>query len=154
MSDKWIWEKRVNRGIDLLIEGDGWRYSKIPLNIKNLFENMKEHGFIAGDTKIENFIVPFGYPFESRIVLFENGGKYTEFEPIQWMKNRALFRFFLSSIISNDALKYCGQIISERLFVDKYGFKMTYPKVDYPRLNFSSDFETLHNLLTEAMFLR
>lgn len=36
MSDKWIWEKRVNRGIDLLIEGDGWRYSKIPLNIKKL----------------------------------------------------------------------------------------------------------------------
>lgn len=118
----------------------------IPKRINCLFESFKSYGFISDKTDLSDFVVVFGFPYSRKL---KDNGVSSDFKPVQWMKNAQLYRCFLSSVFSEDVLRFCGAVVSEALFVDRRGFEMQWPRVDKQRLAYSADYGVLCKLLKE-----
>lgn len=142
-----ILQADVRKHIEHLAYGFlGCDFYVIPKRIICLFEGLKSHGFISDKTELSDFVVVFGFPYRRE----PKGNRVTtDFKPVQWMKNAQLYRCFLSNVFSEDVLRFCGAVVSEALFVDRWGFEMQWPKVDKQRLAYSADYDVLCKLLKE-----
>ena len=126
--------------IQFLIKGTNFHFAQIPSNDKTamLLAELKEHGFVSTDTKIEHFRVIFGIPLHK---------SDTPFEPIKWKKNRQLLRYFICTLFPNETLWGTGMFAVPHLFANKHGEPMLMPQSDKKRLECSSDYEKLIDLL-------
>ena len=124
-----------------LIKGIGFCFAQIPSNDKTaiLLEQLKEYGFVSMDTTIEHFRVIFGIP------LHKNN---TPFKPIKWKKNRQLLRYFVYTLFPKETMWGTGQFAIPHLFANKHGEPIkVIPQSDKKRLEYSSDYENLKDLL-------
>ena len=126
--------------IQFLIKGTNFHFAQIPSNDKTaiLLAELKERGFVSKDTKIEHFRVIFGIPLHK---------SDTPFEPIKWEKNRQLLRYFIYTLFPNETLWGTGTFAVPHLFANKHGEPIRMPQSDKKRLECSSDYEKLIDLL-------
>lgn len=114
-------------------------FAKLPNNDKTgtLLNDLKESGFISKETKIEHFRVIFGIPVPLK----------QPFEPIKWCKNQALFRFFIDTLFTREALYGKLWYIIPKMFANKHGESLFIPKSDKKRLENSAEYEILKSIL-------
>ena len=126
--------------IQFLIKGTNFHFAKIPSNDKTaiLLAGLKEYGFVSVDTRLEHFRVIFGIPLHK---------SDTPFEPIKWKKNKQLLRYFIYTLFPNETLWGAGMFAVPHLFANKHGEPILMPQSDKKRLECSSDYEKLMNLL-------
>lgn len=126
--------------IQFLIKGTNFHFAQIPSNDKTaiLLARLKEYGFVSVDTRLEHFRVIFGIPLHK---------SDTPFEPIKWKKNRQLLRYFIYTLFPNETLWGTGTFAVPNLFANKHGEPILMPQSDKKRLECSSDYEKLMNLL-------
>lgn len=115
-------------------------FAKLPDNDRTavLLNDLKRNGFVAEDTKIEHFRVIFGIPLHR---------SQTPFEPIKWLGNKQLFRFFICNVFPHKFLLDEGRRILPVLFADKHGEPLGIPQSDKKRLEYSSGYGCLKELL-------
>lgn len=105
-----------------------------------LLQGLKVYGFISKDTKLAHFRVLFGIPIQENDV---------PFEPIKWRKNQQLLRYFIYNLFPEDMTTENRNIVVCMLFANKHGEKITLPKSDKRRLDYSSDFPILRELIND-----
>lgn len=123
-----------------LTSGTYFSFAKLPDNDRTavLLNDLKTNGFVAENTKIEHFRVIFGIPLHK---------SQTPFEPIKWLRNKQLFRFFICNIFPHKFLLEEDGRILPVLFADKYGEPLSIPQSDKKRLKYSSGYDSLKELL-------
>lgn len=126
--------------IEYLTKGVDFYFAQIPTNDKTalLLEDLKKGGFVSSDTNIEHFRVLFGVPLHK---------SRTPFEPIKWRKNKQLLRAFIYTLFPKETIWYAGLFAIPSLFADKNGTAIYLPQSDKKRLEQSSDYNTLKELL-------
>lgn len=105
-----------------------------PKGVKELFEELKKSDFIGKEAELASFKVTFGIPLP-----YGN-----TFIKTRWLKNRQLFRYFMKGISFPN---YVFGNIEAELFSDKYGKSIYVPDLDSKRLEESSDFEELKQII-------
>ena len=146
--DRWIANEREQKYILMnamdmatlfLTIGLDFDFAMIPPNDKTsiLLDELKKHGFISKDTKLEHFRILFGIPLHK---------KNTPFEPIKWQKNKQLLRYFIYSIFTKETI-WNSRYSIINLFADKHGERIRIPESDRNRLEQSKDYPILVELL-------
>ena len=139
--DRWIANEREQKYILMnamdiatlfLTIGLDFDFAMIPPNDKTsiLLDELKKHGFISKDTKLEHFRILFGIPLHK---------KNTPFEPIKWQKNKQLLRYFIYSIFTKETI-WNSRYSIINLFADKHGERIRIPESDRNRLEQSKDY--------------
>lgn len=120
--------------------GTSFCFARLPDNDRTavLLNDLKKNGFVAENTKIEHFRVIFGIPLHK---------SQAPFEPIKWLRNKQLFRFFICNVFSHKFLLEEVRCILPVLFADKYGEPLGIPQSDKKRLEYSSEYDSLKELL-------
>ena len=129
----------MSRLIQFLTMGVNFSLAELPSNDKTaiLLNGLKEHGFVANNTRLEHFRVIFCIPLHK---------KHLPFEPIKLKKNKQLLRFFIYKLFPKETI--CINIYSiVNLFTNTHGELIKLPKSDKKRLEQSSDYQTLTRML-------
>lgn len=135
--------EEIYKTIEFLVAGVPDIFAELPENdkITQLMDDLKNGGFIDKNTRIEDFSVLFGIPLKE---------KNTPFNPIRWIKNGQLLRYFVYNIFPHGSIVvgYYTPFIVDRLFVNKYKKRFILPHSDKGRLK-GQDFEMLIELINK-----
>lgn len=133
-ATEYIW-----RFTDLITTGFNFELAKLPQNDKTaiLLSGLKTHRLVSEHTKLEHFRVLFGIPLHK---------KDAPFNPIKWIGNKLLLRYFIYSIFPHQTIRNNKHAIVS-LFADKHGEQIMLPKSDKKRLEQSCDYIALVELI-------
>ena len=125
--------------IHLITTGVPFSVAELPSNDKTatLLNGLKTYDFVSKSTKLEHFRVIFG------IYLHK---KDAPFKPIIWRKNKQLLRFFIYTLFPRETIWINTHSILN-LFSNTHGEQITLPESDKRRLEQSSDYPILDDLL-------
>lgn len=127
--------KEISKDLAMFTKG---MLFKLPIESKwkTLFDDLKEKGFIANETRIEDFCVVLGRYLHNDELPFEK---------IRWLKDLQLFRFFLENV-TPDFPNYERSIMAGTLFLNKSN-KMNYPNRIPARLKTRNSYDVLETIL-------
>ena len=124
---------------EYLIHGVDLNFIQIPPSDKTavLLDELKKNDFISNDTRLAHFRVLFGIPLHNTNTPFEN---------IKWRKNKQLLFYFLRCMFPKETEMTLSRLCF-LFFANKHGEKGFLPIFNKKRLEQSSDYEPLCEIL-------